>query len=217
MRRPLFTRTADSVFRVVLAGALGVPAVGLVLLLLVARSPSGLGSREPVHQPVQFDHRHHAGDEGLDCRYCHDSVERSATAGYPPTARCMGCHAQVWNESPLLEPVRVSYLTDRPIAWQRVHRLPDFVFFDHAVHVNKGVGCVTCHGRVDQMPLVHQEVPLTMGWCLDCHRDPTPHLRPPGFITSMTWRPPGDPRETGRAVQEALDVHPRATCTTCHR
>ncbi|MBF5046516.1 cytochrome c3 family protein [Aggregicoccus sp. 17bor-14] len=185
--------------------------------MVLARSPLGVGSHEPVHQPVQFDHRHHAGDEGLDCRYCHDAVERSASAGLPPTSRCMGCHSQVWNESPLLEPVRASYFSGQSIPWNRVHRLPDFVFFNHSIHVNKGVGCVTCHGRVDSMPLVSQQAPLTMGWCLDCHRNPTPHLRPREAITSMTWRAPGDPAETGRAVQQALHVEPRTNCTTCHR
>ncbi len=153
------------------------------------RSPWYSNQHNPVEQPVQFDHRHHVGDDGIDCRFCHTTVETSPSAGYPATQVCMSCHAQIWNKSSLLGIVRSSYFTGRPIIWNRVNRVPDFTYFNHAIHVNKGVGCVTCHGRVDQMPQMVKFAPLNMGWCIDCHRNPTPHLRPREFITSMDWTP----------------------------
>ncbi len=213
----LFPPGTDHFLRGVLGLMAGAPVAGLTALMLMARSPLGTATFEPEPQPVQFDHRHHAGDEGIDCRYCHDGAWKSAYAGVPPTSRCMGCHAQIWNDSALLAPVRESYLADRPIPWRRIHRLPDFVFFHHAIHVHKGVGCVSCHGRVDQMARVEKVSPLSMGWCLDCHRDPAPHLRPLEHITDMTWRPPGDAREVGRRIARELDVAPRTECITCHR
>jgi hypothetical protein len=196
-------------------------AFGIVNLLAFAmlwvRAPVFLGQRQVIEQPIQFDHRHHVQDDGIDCRYCHDTVERSSSAGYPPTATCMNCHAQVWNKSPLLDQVRGSYFTDRPIAWRRVHRIPQFVYFNHSIHVAKGVGCVTCHGRVDQMALMEQAAPITMGWCLDCHRDPAPNLRPREQMTSMTWQPEGDARALGEQLARDYGVHTRTSCTTCHR
>ncbi|ATB48613.1 cytochrome c3 family protein [Corallococcus macrosporus] len=213
----LFPPGTDHVLRGVLGLTAALPVLGMAALLLLARSPLGTAAFEPVPQPVQFDHRHHVGDDGIGCRYCHEGAWEGPYAGVPPTSRCMGCHAQLWNESALLAPVRQSYFEDRPIPWNRVHRLPDFVFFNHAIHVHKGVGCVSCHGRVDQMPLVEQVAPLTMGWCLACHRDPAPHLRPVAHVADMTWRPPGDARQAGLQVQRALNVHPRVECNTCHR
>lgn len=204
----LFHPATDSVLRLVLGGVASLPVAAIAGLMLLARSPLGTGASEPIQQPIHFDHRHHAADEGIDCRYCHDAVTRAATAGIPPTSRCMGCHAQIWSQSPILAPVRDSLAHDSSIAWNRVHRLPDYVFFNHAIHVNKGVGCVTCHGRVDQMAAVHRVAPLTMEWCLDCHRDPKPHLRSLSTITQMDrWEPPSP----------SLEVHPRTECTTCHR
>jgi hypothetical protein len=196
-------------------------AIGLVgffaFLFLWVRSPLFTGVDSPTEQPVEFDHRHHVADDGIDCRYCHDSVETSPSAGVPPTATCMNCHAQIWNRSPFLDAVRESYFNDRPIAWVRVHFLPDFVYFNHAIHVNKGVGCVTCHGRVDQMASITQKAPLTMSWCLDCHRDPALNLRPSEFITSMTWEPQGDRRALANRLMAEFAVHTRISCTTCHR
>lgn len=206
----LFTPTADALLRAFIALGLSAPPIVMVVLMLVARSPLANGINASVRQPVQFDHRHHVADDGIDCLYCHDAARKSATAGIPPTSRCMGCHAQIWPDSQKLAPVRNSFFEDRSIAWNKVHRLPDFVFFDHSVHVQNGVGCVTCHGRVDQMAVLEQVAPLSMQWCLDCHRDPTPHLRPLDEITSMTWEPSG----TSAPVPA---VHPRTECTTCHR
>ena len=191
------------------AGAIAAP-------MIYVRTTWNTGEEDPVVQPVQFDHRHHFKDDAMDCRYCHNMVERSHTAGMPSTGKCMGCHSQVWNDSPLLEIVRNSYYSELPIRWRRVHNVPDFVYFNHAIHVNKGVGCVTCHGRVDQMPAVYQVAPLTMQWCLDCHRRPEPNLRPLSEITSMAWDPGPAREEIGQRVAEELGVLRLTTCTTCH-
>ena len=156
-------------------------------------------------------------DDLIDCRYCHSSVEKAASAGIPPTELCLNCHAQVWNKSPLLDVVRASWFQNQPIVWTRVHNLPDFVYFNHAIHVSKGVGCVECHGRVDRMPVIQQVAPLTMGWCLDCHRNPAPRLRPVEEITNMDWKPEGDPVALGQELVKKYDVKPRVTCYTCHR
>ncbi|AKQ66125.1 Molybdopterin oxidoreductase subunitprotein [Myxococcus hansupus] len=213
----LFPPATDGILRAVLGLMAVLPVALPVALLLLARNPLGTGAFEPVPQPVPFDHRHHVADEGIGCRYCHEGAWKGPFAGIPPTSRCMGCHAQIWNESEPLSLVRQSYFEDRPIPWNRVHRLPNYVFFNHAIHVHKGVGCVSCHGRVDQMARVEQVAPLTMGWCLECHRDPVPHLRPPERVADMTWRPPGAARDTGLLVMRTLDVSPRTECSTCHR
>jgi hypothetical protein len=148
-----------------------------VVLMGAVRTDWMTGRGRAVEQPVAFDHRHHVRDDGIPCLYCHSGAERSAWAGIPPTDLCLGCHAQIWSSSPELAPVFASASKDEPIAWQRVHRLPDFVYFNHAAHVDRGVGCASCHGAVDQMARVYQVAPLTMGWCLDCHRDPGPDLQ----------------------------------------
>jgi len=211
-----FPPGANTVVRVVLAlaaaGALLTATAGFVWV----RTPFVTGQWEPVKQPVDFDHRHHVGDDGIDCAYCHAGAFTSPYAGVPPTQRCMNCHSQVWNRSGLTGKVREAYFSGRPIAWRRVNQLPEFVYFDHSIHVNKGVGCVTCHGRVDKMAAVMQDQPLNMQFCLGCHRDPYPNLRPLDRITDMEWQPPPDP-EFGRKIAAALDVHPRTDCYTCHR
>jgi hypothetical protein len=199
---------------VLLAGGAAATIGGL---MLYARTPFGTNQQDPVAQPVQFDHRHHVTDDLIDCRYCHTTVEKAASAGIPPTALCLNCHSQVWNKSPLLDVVRASWFANKPIVWTRVHNLPQFVYFNHAIHVNKGVGCVECHGRVDRMPAIQQVAPLTMGWCLDCHRNPYPRLRPLEEITNMDWKPEGDPVALGKELAKKYDVQPRVTCYTCHR
>lgn len=186
----LFPRWSNTVARLSLMATVAVPAVAVAGLLLLVRTPFVTNERHEYDQPVQFDHRHHNWEQGIDCRFCHTSVETSAYAGMPSTTICIGCHDQVWNKSTRLEPVRQAFFARRPIEWVKVHDLPDFVYFNHSIHVGKGVGCVSCHGRVDQMPSMRQMAPLTMSWCLDCHRNPGPHLRPTSEITSMTWRPP---------------------------
>src|ERR1700712_3383245 len=198
---------------IVLAAGAGGTVGGL---LLWARTPYARGMQDPIEQPLQFDHRHHTRDEGIDCRYCHNTVDRSPHASIPQTQLCLNCHSQVWNNSPLLEPVRQSFFQNRPMEWRQVYRVPDFVYFNHSIHVNKGVGCVSCHGRVDQMGLVIQQQALTMNFCLDCHRHPQPNLRPRERITDLAWEPDGDREESGRKLALEYDVHARVDCITCH-
>jgi hypothetical protein len=235
----LFPQWTNTVARVSFALSLGLPVAAICLLMIYVRTPFVTDERIELAQPVQFDHRHHSWENGIDCRFCHTSVESSPNAGLPPTDRCLGCHGQVWNKSPRLEPVRQAFFTRLPIPWVKVHELPDFVYFDHSIHVGKGVGCVTCHGRVDQMPAVRQHASLTMTWCLDCHRDPAPNLRPKSEITNMLWRSGEhdpelehaeslpdpdrklyaslDAHALGQRLLQDYDVHPRTACETCHR
>jgi hypothetical protein len=210
----LFPAWSNSAIRAALLVAVLVAAGLPAALMAWVRSEYARGQRNPIAQPVPFDHRHHVTDDGIDCRYCHRLTETSSTGGFPSSELCMNCHSQVWNESPLLETVRESFYRDVPIAWRRVYVLPDFVFFDHSIHVDKGVGCESCHGRVDQMPRVFQVPPLTMHWCLDCHRDPQPNLRPRAAITAMGWVPVGDEQSQ---LAKAYHVDPGTSCTTCHR
>lgn len=162
-----------------------IASAGIAVGMVVVRSSYATGQGHPLEQPVPFSHQHHVADVGIDCRYCHTSVETSSFAGVPATQVCMNCHRQLWTDSEALAPVRESWRTGEPIRWERVHDLPDFVYFNHAVHVAKGVGCVECHGRVDRMPLTWRENSLQMRWCLECHRDPKEHLRPQEVITRM--------------------------------
>lgn len=214
---PLFPRWSNAVLWIAIALAFVSAGAILTTVVIWGKTPYATGKDHEVDQPVKFDHRHHARDDGIDCYFCHELATRSPHAGVPPTARCMGCHAQVWPDSPELAPVRASWFSNRSIAWQRVSGLPGFVYFDHRIHVSKGVGCVSCHGRVDQMAQVHAAKPLTMGFCLDCHRDAEVHLRPLDQITNLELYPNGTPREIGRALRAELDVNPRTDCTTCHR
>ena len=173
---------------------------------------------EPVRQPIPFSHKHHVGDDGIDCRYCHTTVETSRHAGLPGTSICMTCHSQIFADAPVLEPLRESARTGQPIAWRRVHDLPDFVFFDHSVHVAKGVACFECHGRIDQMPLTWRAQPLQMQWCLACHRNPAPHLHPREDVFRMPPRQvsAGESQELARLLR--LESTRRLTdCSTCHR
>lgn len=213
----LFPRWANTAARLVFIGACALGVGSVVGPMIYVRTPYNTGQFEPVTQPVEFDHRHHAADDQIDCLFCHSGAETTPYAGVPATEVCMGCHAQVWNESPLLEPVRRSYFSDRPIPWRRVHHLPDFVFFDHSVHVSYGIGCVRCHGRVDRMARVYQVAPLTMGWCLDCHRSPplrpaepsvAPEQRTMWGATVGQLTPETD---GGRAITHLT------TCSACHR
>jgi hypothetical protein len=192
--------------------------VGTVALLNV----SGYNTRQNdfVEQPIQFSHAHHVGGMGIDCRYCHTSVEESSFANIPPTKTCMNCHSQIWTEAPILEPVRASFRDNTPLNWTRVHDLPDFVYFNHSIHVKQGVGCATCHGPVDKMPLVYQQAPLTMEWCLDCHRNPDLYVRPRDQVFNMAWeRPADDPDMGARLVREydIASVEQLTSCSTCHR
>jgi len=217
----VFHRSTNVISKVSAVGA--VILIGGIFWFMDAWSKSGYNTQAFVsrEQPVQFSHKHHAGDDGIDCRYCHTSVEVSATAGIPPSKTCMNCHAQIWSNSPYLEVVRESFRSGQPIKWVKVHDLPDFVYFNHSIHVNKGVGCSTCHGRVDQMPLTMQVQSLQMQWCLDCHRNPEMNLRPKADIFRMDWVPPDDQAQQGKDLAENVyhiqSQRVLTSCSTCHR
>jgi cytochrome c7-like protein len=198
--------------------AIGVVATAVVVYRVNARNDAP--HDDPIEQPIPFSHQHHVRDDGLDCRYCHTSVETSAFAGIPPLSTCMTCHAELFNDAPILAPLRAAYAGRATLAWNRVHDLPDFVYFDHSIHVAKGVGCTTCHGQVDRMPLMRRVASLYMQWCLDCHRDPAPHLRPRDAVFDVDWRAPADQAARGAALARAYGL--RSTreltdCSTCHR
>jgi hypothetical protein len=168
-------------------------------------------------QPVPYSHKLHVGELRLDCRYCHPSVEKSSVANVPPTQACMNCHQLVMRDSEKLKPIRDSAASGQPMRWVRVHKLPEYAYFNHRAHISAGVGCVSCHGRIDEMEVVHQEQPLSMSWCLDCHRNPAPNLRPLSEITNMTWRPARDAKAREQQIAALRPVHPPQDCTGCHR
>lgn len=213
----LFPPRTNSIARAVLAVAVSTLIGAPVVLMAWVRTPNATGQFAPVRQPIPFDHRLHVKGFGIDCRYCHSSVERSPLAGIPPSTTCVACHNQAWANSNELAPVRHSVLTGLPVQWVRVNKLPGFVYFNHAIHVNKGVGCETCHGRVDEMPRVYQTAPLTMNWCVSCHRFPEVHLRPVAAMTTMGWMPPDSQLAQGRALKAQYHVRELTNCTTCHR
>jgi hypothetical protein len=209
------------------AGALGSAFLGYAL----AWSPYATGADMAPEQPIPFSHQHHVGGLGIDCRYCHANVERSPFADLPPSQTCMSCHSQIWTRADALAPLRESFVRGKPVAWTRVYDLPDYVYFDHSIHVAKGVACVVCHGRLDRMPAVYKQESLYMKWCLDCHRDPAPNLRPRENVFDMEWTPamgggaaPGsgarqDPAALGRELMRRYHVRTSGLtdCTVCHR
>ena len=216
----IFHRSANTLSKLSLAGLLIVVGSLIFTAILVARSNYVTRAHEFVEQPVQFSHQHHAGGIGIECRYCHTSVEVSPSAGIPPTKTCINCHSQIWNTSPYLEPVRASFRDDKPLNWVRVHDLPDFVYFNHSIHVGNGVGCETCHGRVDRMPLMIQKKSLQMEWCLDCHRDPSRYVRPLDQITQMGYVPAKAQEELGPELvrlYKIADKEHLTNCSVCHR
>lgn len=184
---------------------------------LFLRSPYVTGVGQPIEQTVPFSHKHHVQQLGIDCRYCHTSVETSAFAGIPPTKTCMNCHAQIWNDAPILAPVRESFSSGKPLKWTRVHDAPDFVFFDHSIHIARGVGCVSCHGQVDDMPLMWKANTLHMQWCLDCHRHPEKFVRPKDKVFDMRWERPHGTNDIGKQLVEEYGIVSQTSCSVCHR
>jgi hypothetical protein len=215
----IFRPRADSIARLLLVAIVVAPLGAIGIAYLVHTTAWETRVDVVVNQPVPFSHEHHVGEEGIDCRYCHTSVETAAFAGLPPTHICMTCHSQLWTNAAMLAPVRESLATGTPIHWQRVNWLPDFVFFDHSVHVNNGIGCTTCHGDVAKMPLTRQARPLTMRWCISCHQDPAPHLRPPDKIFATNWKPPANQAEEGKKLMRFYQIHKKhlTDCSVCHR
>lgn len=226
----IFPRSANAVSRVSIIG--GILLINLLLGLVYELGTSSWVTRQNVarEQPIQFSHERHVAGNGIDCRYCHTSVEQSRFAGIPPTKTCMNCHSQIFSNSPFLEPVRASFNSNTPLRWVRVHDLPDFVYFDHSIHVNKGVGCTTCHGPVDRMPLMWQANSLQMQWCLDCHRNPERNVRPRDAVFRTDYKQPTsqnpvtvggqtftDQLELGKALVTEYQIQKLTSCSTCHR
>lgn len=217
--RQIFRRGANHVVR----ASLAVIVMGMLLTGLgvwaVWWSPYMTRQGFALDQPVPFSHQHHNAGLGIDCRYCHTTVETGSAAGMPSTETCMTCHSQVWTDAPVLQPVRQSWVTGRPLRWNRVHDLPAFVFFNHGIHVQKGIGCSTCHGRVDQMPLVHQEHTLWMKWCVECHKHPEKQMRPREAIFDMAYNSPKDQEALGKKLVTDYAVHTAqlTDCSICHR
>ena len=209
----LFPPWSDPLLRGALLAIAGGSSVALAVLMLYVRTPYNDQRAYAVEQPVQFDHRHHVRDDGIDCRYCHTTVDRSATAGIPATELCMGCHVQIWNQSEKLAPVRASFFADTPIRWNRVDDLPDFVYFDHSVHVHAGVECAECHGDVSSMPLVAKVHSLSMGFCLDCHRNPEARVPNYRLVTRRVTSTDDVLASAGAHVED----NPLLTCSACHR
>jgi hypothetical protein len=211
----IFDRSSNALARasLVLTGLI-VIALGVTLDQL-QRSPWVTRQGQRPEQPVPFSHKHHVTGLGLQCQYCHTSVEKSSYAGIPPTKTCMNCHAQIWTNAALLQPVRESWATGQSLPWIKVHDLPDYVYFSHEIHVNKGLGCVSCHGRVDQMPLMYAQNTLQMEWCLDCHRNPAKNLRPTSQLYNMAWEAPASERPVWCAVGESKSGVPTAQSVSC--
>lgn len=212
-----FPRTANSIARLSLLGFVLLVALTCWLGALIVRSPYETVQNVPRQQPVPFSHKHHVGGLGIDCRYCHTTVEKSSFANIPPTKTCMNCHSQMWAVAPILEPVRESYRTGKSIEWTRVYDLPQFVYFNHAIHVNKGIGCSTCHGRVDEMPLMWQVPNLQMDWCLNCHRNPEKYVRPKDRVFDMQYTPPPNQADLGARLVKEYHIQNLTSCSTCHR
>jgi hypothetical protein len=215
----LFRPGANTIAVVVIVAVFVVPTGALGLSYLLWGSPYATSQFLTVAQPVPFSHAHHVGELGLDCRMCHTGVEKAAFAGIPSTHICMTCHSQIWTNAQMLAPVRHSLASGAPLHWRRVNRVPDYVFFDHSIHVAKGVGCAVCHGPVQEMALMRQQEPLTMGWCLTCHRHVERYIRPKDQVFNMTWRAPLDQEDLGRALikEYRIDTAHLTDCSTCHR
>jgi len=216
----VFHRSTNTLSRVTIFGFVFLIAALSWVTITIGRSAYLTNVAVTQAQPVPFSHEHHVSGLGIDCRYCHTSVEKSAFAGIPATQICMNCHSQIWSDSPMLEPVRASFRTGVPLEWTRVHNLPEFSYFDHSIHLHKGVGCSTCHGQVDQMPLTFAANPMYMEWCLECHRNVAKYVRPRTEVFNMKWQPPVDQLAQGqRLIREyhIKDVRSLTVCSTCHR
>src|SRR5438105_10136145 len=215
----IFHRSTNTISKASIFGAIFAAIAILALVGRINRSSWVTWAAVPREQPIQFSHERHVAGNGLDCRFCHSTVEAASFAGVPPTKTCMICHSQIFSTSPFLEPVRASFRTGRSIEWTRVHDLPDFVYFNHSIHVNKGVGCTTCHGQVDRMPLMWQERSLQMEWCLDCHRNPAQYVRPREAVFRVDYVPPAsrDQMELGKRLVAEYRIQKLTSCSTCHR
>jgi hypothetical protein len=211
----LFPKWSNRAAAAVLGG-LPLIIVGAISAFAYYISPYNTQVGYAPEQPIAYSHRLHAGELGIDCRYCHVGVEKSPVAMVPTAETCMNCHTAILPDSPEILKVKEAYLTGKPIEWERIHRLPEYAYFDHSIHVNSGIGCESCHGRIDQMEVVYQEKPLSMGWCLDCHRNPEDNVRPKDQITTMGWSPE-DQTALGLQLVEEYHLNPTTNCSGCHR
>lgn len=214
----IFRQRSNSIARATLAAVVLLICASAWVLHTVYWSPWTTRKMTPLEQPVPFSHKHHVYGLGLDCRYCHTGVEKSAFAGIPPTETCMTCHSQIWKDAPMLAPVRESLANDEPLRWNRVNDTPDFVFFNHSAHINHGIGCATCHGQLDQMPLTWQSHSLYMKWCLDCHQTPEKFIRPREEVFNLNWKAT-DQLALGKQLVRRYGVHTEQLqdCSMCHR
>ena len=213
----IFHHSTNLISRLSIYGGVFIIALLGAALYGIELSPWYTDQHVARQQPVPFSHKHHAGELGIDCRYCHTSVEKSSFAGLPPTQTCMTCHSRIWTNASMLEPVRASYRDDKSLAWTRVNALPDFVYFDHSIHVNKGVGCTTCHGPIAEMPLTWSAGTLYMQWCLECHREPEKYVRPKSEVFNPYYEPPKNQLELGRQLVKEYKIQSLQNCSTCHR
>lgn len=213
----IFGRSSNTYSKASIVGVGLLAALALGTVMGLDRSSYVTDVEVAKVQPIQFSHQHHVSALGIHCAYCHTSVEVSAYAGIPPTHTCMSCHSQIWIDSPMLEPVRESYRSGKSIEWIRVHDLPEFVFFNHSIHVKKGIGCTTCHGPVGNMRQIYKANSLQMAWCLDCHRAPEKYVRPRENIYDPEYRPPANQVELGLKLVKEYDIERRLDCYTCHR
>lgn len=213
----IFHPSTNTISRLTIYGAVIFAGFLSYVLYEVGQSSYYRAQTIPQIQPVPFSHEHHVAQLGIDCRYCHTSVEKSAFAGMPSTQTCMSCHSQIWTNAAMLAPVRESYETGQSIAWTRVNALPEFVYFNHSIHIAKGIGCTTCHGQIDKMALTWRATTLQMTWCLDCHRHPEEYVRPKNEVFNVDYAPPPNQLELGRELVRKYKIMSLTSCETCHR
>jgi hypothetical protein len=215
----VFHRSSNTLARLSIVTGAALLVSSVLIGSNLSRSPYVTKVGAPVDQPVPFSHKHHVKELGIDCRYCHNTVETSAVASVPPTHTCMSCHSQVWTNSPLLEPIRQSYLNGTPVKWNKVYDLPDFVYFNHSIHVQKGIGCDTCHGPVHEMNITYKAQPLSMAWCLDCHRQPEKYIRPKEEVYNYEYKQPKNQLELGEKLVKEYGIRKEqlTDCAICHR
>jgi len=215
-----FNKSANNVARISMISVAVLAGTAFFAYTQIARSDYLTGKNMERQQPIQFSHKHHVGDDGIDCRYCHQTVETTASAGMPSTQTCMNCHSQLWGDAQYLEPIRQSFRENKPIEWERVHDLPEYTYFNHSIHVAKGVGCSTCHGQIDNMPAVYQESTLLMEWCIACHRDPGKYIRPKSEVYNMDWQDgdiTSEQRTQLKADYKIRSKEMMTSCSVCHR
>jgi cytochrome c7-like protein len=213
----LFPPSANTLAKVSIAAVVLLAGGAFGAAYIIDRGAWNTDVQVAPDQPIPFSHKHHVKDDGLDCRYCHTSVEYSSFAGLPPTETCMTCHSQIWANASLTQPIRDSWASGKSIEWTRVHALPDFVYFNHSIHINKGIGCSTCHGKVDEMPLMYRVNALNMNWCINCHRQPEEYIRPKSEVFNIAYVYPSNQPELGRQLVKEYKVQSLTDCVTCHR